>query len=274
LTNQQIHQAYLLKHWAGLCPKSVGQTVSWNPARRLLLAAERVGRESTGRLKELLEEASKCFSPLEDPFMTNFGVHRRLAKDREEGYSDWLHWIIEQVEDPKLVFGLFGIAQADVIARCSGFQCAVKREVSIPEGRLDLVVSYGQEALIVVEIKVTSAEYADTAKQDSYSAWLKRQDKYKFRRAVLICVDAEEKVYEGFDVVLWADACVNLRRIIPLLVRRSKVVSAAMSLAFVGAVEQNLLELSSVKNVLTNARYLEIPRLVSHLEKSLRKEGF
>jgi len=36
-------------------------------------------------------------------------MHRWLADDREESYSDWLAWVIEQIKMPELVFRVFGV---------------------------------------------------------------------------------------------------------------------------------------------------------------------
>jgi hypothetical protein len=39
----------------------------------------------------------------------DFGVHRWLRASREEAYSDWLEWIVRQLETGPDVFSFFGL---------------------------------------------------------------------------------------------------------------------------------------------------------------------
>jgi hypothetical protein len=101
-------------------------------------------------------------------------------------------------------------------------------------------------------VKVGSAEQADTDKQRNYWGWFHRRRLEKHKHAVLLVTEAEEKSYHHFNVVLWSDLCISLREIARTMLRRrgangpgSSKVEAAMILAFVGAVEQNLLNMSS-----------------------------
>src|SRR5262249_14371649 len=132
------------------------------------------------RLRGLLERSNALLAPLADPLLTDFGVHQWLAKAREEVYSDYLKWIVEQLPTPEHVFRLFGINAPTGMALCQE-NPMVKREVPVPQGhdgqsgRLDLVVRYGEKALIVIEVKKTSAEVADTLKQRGYMQWINEQ---------------------------------------------------------------------------------------------------
>jgi len=220
---------------------------NWTPAQRLIEAArERLLLES-GRLRELLKRSNELLIPLADPLLTDFGTHRQLAQAREEVYSDWLMWIVERLKSPEHVFRLFGIDDPNGIALCQRVCITVEREVPVPQGhdnqsgRLDLVVRYAEKALIVVEVKMTDAEEADTSKQRGYVQWIKEQPE-PHKHAILLVVDAAQEAYEGFAPRRWAALCMALRRIAQTLCREPQcVVLAAMILAFVGAVEQNVL---------------------------------
>src|SRR5262249_55317644 len=133
----------------------------------------------------------------------------------------------------------------------------VQRECCVPhghvdqEGRLDVVIRYGDRAMLVVEIKKGRAEDADTAKHAGYKQWLQEQDcQHKF--SVLLAVSAEEDTYEGFSFLSWSALCIEMRLLAMALKGEPQSrLTAAMVLAFVGAVEQNLLGFSAafVRNI-------------------------
>ena len=50
---------------------------------------------------------------------------------------------------------------------------------------------------------------------------------------------------KGFHPVDWREFCLRLRKIVPSIIKTRGTVSAGMVLAFVGAIEQNLLGLPS-----------------------------
>ena len=109
------------------------------------------------------------------------------------------------------------------------------------------MVRYVGKALIVVEVKMTDAEDADTCKQGGYTQWIKKQPEPKeHTHSILLVVEAAKEDYHGFTPRRWASLCVALRRIAQTLCREpQRAVLAAMILAFVGAVEQNVLSFSS-----------------------------
>ena len=104
----------------------------------------------------------------------------------------------------------------------------------------------------MIEVKVENADNAETDKQHMYWSWLQKHCPERHKHAVLLVIAAEKKSYHHFDVVLWSDLCIRLREMARRMLRRrqtngpgSSKVEAAMILAFVGAVEQNLLNMSS-----------------------------
>jgi hypothetical protein len=108
-------------------------------------------------------------------------------------------------------------------------------------GRIDILVECGNDLVVAVEVKVCAAEEADTEKQEGYRRALKKYAGRSVRR-VLLVTDAEKDRCHGFEVRLWREVCLELRRAIGRIrERRGGLTAAAMVLAFAGAVEQNLL---------------------------------
>jgi hypothetical protein len=81
---------------------------TWDAAQRLINAARPKLEQDAKLLKELLDQSRKLLDPLEDPFDLDFDLHRWLAIDREEAYSDWLAWVVRQAKTAERVFTLFG----------------------------------------------------------------------------------------------------------------------------------------------------------------------
>ena len=120
---------------------------------------------------------------MEDPLDVDLGVHRWLKDGREEAYSDWLELVIRQILEklgPKQVFELFGFGAAEAILECDEWE--FQREYCVPyghtdqEGRLDLVIRFGDKAIIVVEVKKGDAEDADTDKHRGYNLCIEEEN--------------------------------------------------------------------------------------------------
>jgi hypothetical protein len=190
-------------------------------------------------------------------------------------------WIVEQLRTPAYVFRLFGIDDPDGIAWCQQTPVTVQSEVAVPQGhdeqsgRLDLVIRAAEKALIVVEVKMSHAEEADTGKQRGYMQWITEQPEPR-KHAILLVVEAAQEEYEGFTPWRWASLCTVLRQIAQTLCREpQRVVLAAMILAFVGAVEQNVLAFStSLLHRIYSGQAVQVPSEIGdHIETSLQKKG-
>src|SRR5439155_19954927 len=119
--------------------------------------------------------------------------------------------------------------------------------------------------------KTCGADQSDTAKQEGYKSWLDSQE-VEHRKPVLLAVDAKEMRYAGdFQFVAWANLCLELRRLVAELRDKNKFLACSMILAFVGAVEQNLLGLSakSVKQIRAGRGTGFNSKILEHLEKFL-----
>lgn len=224
------------------------EEVNWEAVKRLQQAAVKVAAAKFAELNTLLAKSDQLLSPLQDPLKLKFGLHRWMAGDREEAYSDWLAWVLDEMASPERVGRLlYGDAVPPELLACKSC-CATDREVWVPTGhagqagRLDCVVRFGDEAVIVIEVKVVNAEAADTGKQTGYGEWLENTNA-KFKSKILIAPDGDTaKEYEGeFKPFLWQDLCKRIRWLLPELIVEGRIASAALMAAFVGSVEQNIL---------------------------------
>lgn len=228
--------------------------VGWEPASRMISTAVPVFKTLAAKLNDLLARSDNLLKPLADPLRTDFGVHRWLKGDREEAYSDWLAWIVQNLGS-RAVLRLFAIKELfpdkplDKSEAASDIRPKVGRESWVPqghvdkEGRLDLVIRFERRALLVVETKVGHADRSDTAKQHGYAEWLRKQEGTVY--PILLASDGEKQEYDGdFRLMKWAQLCLSLRHLVRELCAKGEIVLATMTLAFVGAVEQNLLGFS------------------------------
>jgi hypothetical protein len=239
---------------------------------RLIEVTNAWAEAELAQLQGLIDASNKALAPLGDPLLIDFGAHRWLKGDREEAYSDWLAWIVAQLKEPKLVLPIFGIKDTNVLSRCTQARfLPPEREKSVQDGerRLDLVIRYEGTLLIVVEVKVTGADDAYTAKQADYMKWIDEQPEPKPNKyPVLLATEADFQEYDGFRPLRWADLCIKLRKLVPDLYA-SRPVVAAMILAFAGAVEQNLLGFGCSPMIKGKRGS---PKMVDHLRRSLQKE--
>jgi len=144
--------AKLIKHWMELSePKGRTRTnraSGWAPVECMVEAARHLLITDRETLESLLNQSDQRLCPLIDPLRTDFAVHRWLANKREEAYSDWLAWVVRQVDKPELVFQLFQISPPADLSDWSSLAPIVEREVPVPagrkdqSGRLDVVVRY------------------------------------------------------------------------------------------------------------------------------------
>jgi len=145
--------------------------------------------------------------------------------------------------------------------RAKARRFAIRREVRI----LDLVIRDNVNTLIVVEVTATGSANAETAKQKHYLDWTKTQ-RETWRYPILLAMEAK-KEYEKFQFVSRPHLCIGLRKMVQGTDTGEHRVLTSMVLAFVGAVEQNILRFPSADApVHSNPLW---PEAASHIENSL-----
>jgi hypothetical protein len=262
-----------LHKWAALRsliaqPQEPRET-SWKPVERIRKAAQEKLHKDAVRLKNLLDRSSRSLFPLSDPLSEDFGSHRWLKGQREEVYSDWLAWILEQLPSPHHILKLF---QVKSLMKYSG-KISVRREIWVPKGnhertgRIDLVVEVGDQWMIIIEVKMGSAELADTQKQRNYI----RSSKAKSASRILLALSGASPTYEKFSLRQWRSLCILLRRMMPDLKKAGlTLIQRTMILSFVGAIEQNVLGFPGLLKLKLNNSYGMSPDLANYLTNCLR----
>src|SRR5437773_2571279 len=157
----------VLRRWGVLGRQYQYQEVpSWSPVTRIVVAAVRYLDLESREIAALLKESKSKLFPLDDPFAIDLGLHRWMKDDREEAYSDWLAWIISQLNCSIKIWSIFGLTYKGVPSE----DIDVRRESRTTEGhegrtgRIDLGIWLGAKRGLAVEIKLGNADQADTEK--------------------------------------------------------------------------------------------------------------
>ncbi len=107
---QPDHIASLVQ-WAELGQAYASPRLSpadWSAVDILVEAAQPRLLENSKALCELLARSTNQLKS-SDPLLCDLGVHRWLESDREESYSDWLAWVLEQLDHASVVTRVLGV---------------------------------------------------------------------------------------------------------------------------------------------------------------------
>lgn len=266
----------VLSKWGSLGAASSSRQhrrVELRCVRLLINAAKEKLSAEAEKLQKLLARSDHALKPLSDPFRLDLGLHRWLADDREESYSDWLQWVVKQAYMPSRVFRLFGQSCPPDLIDTDAQSLDVHREFLVQKGydghsgRLDLFIAYRSVARLVVELKTTEADISETGKNRGYCESIPAEAK-----KILLAIAGAKTEYDGFQLFRWRDFCIEARRLARLLISENKVMIAAQVLAFTSAVEQNVLGFSAetVRAVCSGQMGMFNAGLIDHLESSLR----
>jgi hypothetical protein len=249
----------------------------WSAVEFLIEAAQPRLLEDSRELRRLLER-SRDQLKFTDPLLCDLGLHRWLAKDREESYSDWLAWVLEQLGDADAVLRVLGVQNQEFQSLCSRSTYRVEREAFVEEGtpdcegRIDLLLHFGerQQALLGVEVKTWDDSYE---KQRGYISSLRKRCLQT--KCVLVAVHEvpTEDCFE-FGLRRWENVGMALRREIARYVEGHDPDSvAAMMCAFVAAIERNLLEFgtTAARRAWNNQPTWLSKRLGDYLREALRE---
>lgn len=245
---QNVRLALVVRRWAKLGdrePERRSAAPSWEAIAKLIDAARKLDTVEGRRLKRLASLSNRRLRPFHDPLYEDFGAHGWLASRREEVYTAWFVWLLDRLGRGPHVCDILGVTDPTLRALAANVQPSFHTEFSIPAGRIDILIRFAKKASAVVEIKVIAAEDADTEKHRRYLRELRRKEE-PVRDTVLIASRGEEAVFHGFRLRTWRSVCQELRRVAVDLVQDRRTVLAAMVLAFVGAIERNILKLHSL----------------------------
>ena len=216
------------------------RNIDWTPVRKIIKASEKFFKEEREALEIVFRRSNEQLGDLE-PFSVDLGVHRWLKAEREEAYSDWLKWVLDQLGQPALVGQVFGIKDN----RLSTMRGAIKvrRETRIIISkemklrRTDVDIMFRNRGAVRVEVKIRDGGFLDLQQLTDQGNHPEDFLHYVF----LVRSGSLEGRKSKFKVRYWEDVCLNLRRMMPKL--NLHFMQKAMVMAFVGAVEQNILKL-------------------------------
>jgi hypothetical protein len=240
-----VESVQILRTWASL-PRTANS--DWDSVSNVIRAAEADSAKQELELRRLLKESDARLEAVSlcDPLRAGLGLNRWLRKEREEAYSDWLEWVLRQVQAlPRgawNVLWVLGVPETEIPIAADGSFLEITREFCIPGRRLDLLLSLVGALAVVVEVKKYSAEVSQTEKQEPYFEWLQARD-CTWKKAILLVTDAVEETSHNFSRLRWRELCARLRSLLPVIAQHCGTVKAAMVVAFIGATEVNLLGL-------------------------------
>lgn len=247
----------------------------WSAVDALVSATQPHLLENAKRLRTLLERSAAQLK-MSDPLLCDLGVNRWLHE--ENSYSNWLAWALEQLGDAHLILDVLGVRSAEFAAVCAGETAHVQREAPVQDGlpgndgRIDLLISFGDppRAWLGVEVKTYDEEFW---KQEGYLKSLQGFRCEVAPECVLVAIhDVSERRRCGFQMRLWKEVSLALRRAIARKAQDCEHLAiTAMMVAFVAAIEQSLLEMSTTaaRRAWKSKPTLMPEDLVSYLERAM-----
>src|SRR5271157_206997 len=255
------NSAWLIKIWGNLgrriekaSKKPINPIVLIKSLKAMNAPIINNGSLNKNEIERLLKKSDEQLSKtnLSEPLRLDFAANRFFTGGREEGFSDWLAWLMKQIDSSDLL-KLLDVAEPDIIQACESEKPRIDREVPVEEGhdehtgRIDILIHFEKcKVLINVEIKVTNAEEADLIKNVGYDNSLKRrfpQIAPENRHNKLLVIEAMKDDYDGYKVLTWENLCKELRRIVKT--KEYDILFRALCLGLTGAVEQTLLGFSN-----------------------------
>lgn len=263
-------------YWFEQQPNKIPRHFNWPQAK--VIGLTKVGTEQLKQrrndLESLLAASRKKLHPLGEPLELDLGVHRWLKGDREEAYSDWLAWLLKCLKYNEIL-KLFDIHCPELseedLARCPS---KVDRELWVKKGhegatgRLDVVVKLPGNNALILELKKGSSDAADTKKQEGYFQEMEKAG-MKCHYFLLVTDQSGQSGEEKnrFKIIPYEILCLRVRCWAATMGNDPRGLTlVAMALAFVGAVETNLLGLTISRFGLPSSAVLA--HLTTFLEKS------
>lgn len=247
---------------------------SFQPISLLISAASDFLSYKLMELQSVLTRSNAIFSPLSDPLAMDLGVHRWLQGQREERYSDWLHWVIHQISEPADLFSVLGMDRSDIpipATKKPSVKCEdlVEKGHEDHTGRLDLRILFPGELIIVIECKICGG--GDVIKNKGYIQSVRKKYRKERKHFIFLTPSPDDNPNVDledikFEKLLWTEVCLNLRQFVSMKINCESLNKLAMILAFVGAIEQNCLGLSATDQMIMNPMLINSATL-DHLRK-------
>ena len=228
----------------------------------------RIGASFGGELADALKKSSDLLRPLGEPLEHEFGLNRWLAGAREESYSDWFGWLFAHMTADELgrVLALpkllrQGSEPVEVLR-----ECWVEHGHEGHTGRLDLRLTISNTAVVIVELKLGTADPADTEKQRGYRDSVEADFHHLERYYILLVTSCNTEDVHGFQPRTYEKFCRNLRRLAIERINQEETFAASAILMLAATVESNLLGYSASVGS-------SMPNTLAHLRAFIRKDN-
>jgi hypothetical protein len=246
---------YLYARWGAILVREPPEQLSdeWcKSIERIANAFRTLAETEQIHITDLLKTADLRLAPFSDPLRLPFRGNRwlDLRREREESYSNWLAWLLERMDSAEEVLRIFNLEDADFAESVHDKKPKVYRELQFQSAsgelkRLDIVIEFGERAILLVEVKVRELEVAGGAGNLAiYRDWLESHiSDPRARCAILLVPTPMESPCPGWQVLSWDQVSLNLRLQAREFAASSpnRLLLSAMLLCFSGAVEQNVL---------------------------------
>ena len=214
-------------------------------------------------LENLFTKSDLRLHPFVDPLRGDLTMPLILANEREESYSAVLEWLIRRLpaHEVSQVFGLDDSSTDQSQPWETARECQVRHGDQI--GRLDLVLRRNGRCRVVFEVKTKPHAEEDLRKHELYCEAIRAAPDMCECEKVFLAQRDEDMDLGGFCFRSWRQVCLGLRRNSRSVISARPYGEAALFLALLGAIEQNLLDLNRESNA---------PALVSYLQEHLEEE--
>lgn len=219
---------------------------SWKSFTAKYLAFANAEKKS---LERLMRQSDAMLGPnFREPLRSNLMIEDVLSEAREEAYSAALGWSLGQLSIGQVI-DVLNIQ--DLNFRGNRWRQSTEwlydNEADVPEGhdgqagRVDMTITFGKQFVAAIEIKTTEYAEYDTEKHIGYVKSIARKANRSNVDMIFIAVQDLEIELHGFRFMSWLDVTAGLRKYAPYVIKNKGYTIAAIYLAFIGAVEENLM---------------------------------
>jgi hypothetical protein len=210
----------------------------WTRVAALVDSLRQLEEPRRRELKRLLASSSELLHPISEPLLLENPLTSQLGKLREESYSDWLAWCLEQLEPARALVAL-GLNPALAVSDAP-FEAKRERYVMSDRttsfGRIDIRLLASGREIVDIEVKLGDADSEDLHQLQVYG-------RSGNAARVLIATSGSKLIYHKFHLRKWEEVCISLRHAVRGLIRKRTLLQASWMLQFVAAVEENLLKI-------------------------------
>ena len=232
--------------------EAIEEVYDWKSVRGLIAKSEQAIKPHVLECQSLEAQWEKRLGPLcGNQAKINWSRFRPLRRNREEDWSDWLAWLLETSQTGVLANTLF--AESMNCPPEIFVSPTVEREMPLDGRRADVVISWGQNRMTHIEVKLWDGNYEktfETAKKLHATA-----PQFIWNDFILIpcqALEAWNEIAKNHSqketikvmVVLWNDVARGLRRC--LWQENESVFWRAWAWVFLNVIERELLGLEKL----------------------------